>query len=239
MDVDDEIMFGLRRPSSSGTAAASKPAASSGSVRAPEHTRSRGVIYFSSVPTDMRPAEIRNEFERFGPIHRHKFVAAPNKKNAGSSATTAMKGLRSNGLVGNMVAKGGLQFIEGWLEYDSSAEAQEAANQMNAKEVFVKRRRRCHGQVWNVKYLPGFQWSDLISERETERRADRLEAYEERVKERRLNEQFRRQVAARHKKATGGADHPAAAGKKHAARAGTSKSLTGSGPVQHPNLWDE
>ena len=70
-------------------------------------------------------------------------------------------------------------------------------------------------------------------------RAQRRREKEERVKERRLNEQFRRQVAARHKKATGGADHPAAAGKKHAARAGTSKSLTGSGPVQHPNLWDE
>jgi ESF2/ABP1 family protein len=202
----------------------------------------------------MRPTEVRDVFERFGPIGRQKFVLAENGKGGAASSHA---GKRASGLLSG-VTKGGVQFVEGWIEFMSADDAKEAADQMNARSVVVKRRRRCYGESWNVKHLPNFQWSDLVSERESERRATRVEAYEERVKERRMNEQYRRLVEAKKKKAaaakkaaaggggsddgSGDDDEKASAGKKTAVPPRKAKKSSLSAPAgqtttEHPNLW--
>ncbi len=44
-----------------------------------------GVLYFSRVPRDMRPNEIREFFQRFGEIFRQKFIVAATKTRAGQN----------------------------------------------------------------------------------------------------------------------------------------------------------
>lgn len=221
--VDEDIQFGLRRPAGDVNR--------SSVVRAPA-TR-RGVLYFSTIPTNMRPSEVRNEFERFGPIFRQKFV--PLRK---STSTVVDKRVRSRalGIVSNSV---GLQFAEGWLEFLDEADARAAADQMNATEVFVKRRRKCAGELWTVRFLEGFHWGDLISEAESERRKERLEGYEERVKERRLNEEYRARASRDFKKRqqVTAAGDDAVAGKKRPAETKAKNVNSAKSPPTHRNLW--
>jgi hypothetical protein len=245
---DDDVLFGLRRARKATSGHGDVPNNAPSAGHAPSSVPPRGVVYFSSVPTDMRPVEVRLEFERFGPVLRQRFVAAPTKTTGGAAATAALAGKRASGLSGP-VSNRGLQFVEGWLEFADADHAREAALQMNSQAVFVRRRRRCHGESWHVKYLEGFQWGDLMSEREAARREERMEAFEERLKERKMNEQYRRLVAAKKKQqeAKTNQDDPNVEGKKKqpqkkeadtrtASRVSSTLTRPNAG-LSHPNLW--
>lgn len=139
-----------------------------------------GILYFSRIPKDMRPNEIRIFFTRFGPIFRQKFVvAATNTKRA--------QMLRKK--IGKNKA---LQFKEGWLEFTNFKDAKDAAEQTNSEQVDVKRTRRASGEMWHVRCLPrGYRWEDLVTEMEGEKRLRRMKLQAELQREREINEAYR------------------------------------------------
>jgi ESF2/ABP1 family protein len=95
-----------------------------------------GILYFSRVPRDMRPQEIRSYCSRFGEVFRQRFVAAATNTKQAKFARKRLGKDRA------------LQFTEGWVEFYHFADAHTAAEQMNAQPVQVKRRRQCSGELW-------------------------------------------------------------------------------------------
>lgn len=139
---------------------------------------SRGVIYFSSVPRNMRPVEVRSHFNTYGEILRMKFLPYPKRERRPGGPLLP------------------LQFKEGWIEFSRQEDARQAANAMNAHPVECKRLRKCHGQLWTVKFLEGFSYDDIADEREAERRMRRLELASAQRYESGVNEAFRRAAMA-------------------------------------------
>ncbi|CCW71955.1 unnamed protein product [Phytomonas sp. Hart1] len=136
----------------------------------------RGVLYFSSIPRDIRPHEVRLHFNRFGKILRMKFVPYPKKERRPGGPLLP------------------LQYKEGWMEFASSQDAKFAAAAMNGNPVDCKRQRRCYGQLWMVKYLEHFYWNTLLEEQEGCRRMRRAAEVEARQAECEINEAYRRLV---------------------------------------------
>lgn len=140
----------------------------------------RGVVYFNSVPRDMRPQEVRLHFNTFGEIRRMRFIPFPKKA-------------RRQG--GPLLP---LQFKEGWMEFAKAADAETAAMMMNGKPVNVKRQRRCYGQLWTAKFVEDYTWDSLLEEQEGRRRDRRAAEVDAHREERSLNEAYRRLVLKSH-----------------------------------------
>ncbi|CAG9582492.1 conserved hypothetical protein [Leishmania major strain Friedlin] len=136
----------------------------------------RGVLYFNTIPRDMRPQEIRLHFNRYGEIRRMKFIPFPKKARRPGGPLLP------------------LQYKEGWMEFTSASDAQHAALCMNGQAIDVKRQRRCYGQLWTVRFMDGFTWDLLVEEAEGKRRARRAAEVEARRAERSMNETYRRMV---------------------------------------------
>lgn len=145
----------------------------------------RGVLYFSSVPTDMRPNEVRLHFQQFGEVLRQKFVPFPIKHSA--------SGKRHNSM----------QFKEGWMEFKKRGDAMRAAAVLNSKPVGVRRFRKAHGQTWNVKFLENFSWDTLVEDKESAIRERKFKEHRAKEAERAANEMFRAMVASKAKRSLG------------------------------------
>lgn len=135
---------------------------------------SRGIVYFSSVPRNMRPSEVRNHFNKFGTILRMRFIPYPKKERRPGGPLLP------------------LQYKEGWMEFSAAKDARLAAATMNSSPVECKRTRHCYGQLWTVKYLDDFVFENLAEAREEERRDRRLKETAAKREERGVNEAFRR-----------------------------------------------
>lgn len=139
-----------------------------------------GILFFSRVPRDMRPSEIRDFFSRFGSMFRQKFIVFE---------TNTKKAQMLRKKIGKSKS---LQFKEGWLEFTNFLDAKEAAEQMNAQPVNVKNTRRAAGELWACKVLPrGYRWEDLVTEMEGEKRLRRMKIQAELHREKEINEAYR------------------------------------------------
>ncbi|EKF32125.1 hypothetical protein MOQ_004030 [Trypanosoma cruzi marinkellei] len=136
----------------------------------------RGVLFFSSIPRDMRPQEVRMHFNEFGTILRQKFTPFPKKERRPGGPLLP------------------LQFMNGYLEFAHAEDARRAAAAMNGTPVACKRRRKCHGQLWTVKFLDDFTWDTLLEQKEETRRTRRQREAEARSTERAINEAYRAAV---------------------------------------------
>ncbi|AIO01753.1 RNA binding protein, putative [Leishmania panamensis] len=134
----------------------------------------RGVLYFNTIPRDMRPQEVRLHFNQYGEVRRMKFIPFPKKARRPGGPLLP------------------LQYKEGWMEFTSASDAQHAAQCMNGQPIDVKRQRRCYGQLWTVRFMEGFTWDSLLEEAEAKRRAWRAAEVEARKEERSMNEAYRR-----------------------------------------------
>ncbi|KAG5466721.1 hypothetical protein LSCM1_00895 [Leishmania martiniquensis] len=134
----------------------------------------RGVLYFNTLPRDMRPQEIRLHFHQFGEVRRMRFLPFPKKARRPGGPLLP------------------LQYKEGWMEFSSASDARHAAQCMNGQPVDVKRQRRCYGQLWTVRFMDGLTWDSLLEEAEGRRRARRAAEVEARKEERSMNEAYRR-----------------------------------------------
>ncbi|EAN89174.1 hypothetical protein C3747_61g207 [Trypanosoma cruzi] len=151
----------------------------------------RGVLFFSTIPRDMRPQEVRMHFNEFGKILRQKFTPFPKKERRPGGTLLP------------------LQFMNGYLEFAHAEDARRAAAAMNGTPVACKRRRKCHGQLWTVKFLDDFTWDTLLEQKEETRRTRRQREAEARSAERAINEAYRAAVLGamrrKHTRGEGGA----------------------------------
>ena len=149
----------------------------------------RAVVFLSSIPTDMRPSEVRSHFQEFGEIFRQKFTAFPRKTHRN------VRGAKSTD---------SLQFKEGYLEFLRAEDAAAACETLNGQPVCTKRRRRSFGQLWNCRVLEGFVWGMIAEGREEVMRSRKAREFAERQAERDANEAFRLSVQSRQLRGGGG-----------------------------------
>lgn len=129
-----------------------------------------GVIYLSSLPPYLKPMALKSLLVQrgFGPITRVFLAPAVHSTN---------RSRRSNRRK---------IYTDGWVEFASKKTAKICTSTLNATVVGGKKGGWYHDDVWNMKYLTGFKWDDLMeqvqrerSEREARRRIEDARARKE------------------------------------------------------------
>lgn len=130
-----------------------------------------GVIYFSSLPPYLRPFALKSLLETRGFTPITKVFLTPETRPA--SAPRRRSNKRKT-------------YTDGWVEFASKKTAKICAETLNATIVGGKKGGWYHDDVWNMKYLRGFKWGDLMeqvqrerSEREAKRRVEDARARKE------------------------------------------------------------
>lgn len=142
-----------------------------------EKLRKRGVLYVARVPPRMTPTKLKNllsgmgdggEVTRLYLVEEDAAVRRRRRKSGGS---------------------GSKRYVEGWVEFSKKRVAKHVAQYLNNTPISNHKRDAHCGDLWNLKYLPGFKWSHLTEK----------VAYERRVREQKLRiemMQARRENAA-------------------------------------------
>jgi len=105
-----------------------------------------GIVYLSRIPPSMNPLKVKNLLSQFGEISRtflqpeEEFVRKRRKKHGGNTKK---------------------QFTEGWLEFKDKKIAKTVARSLNNTKIGGKKRYYYHDDIWNIKYLPKFQWTHI------------------------------------------------------------------------------
>lgn len=130
-----------------------------------------GVIYLSSLPPYLKPSALKTLLLQrgFGPITR--VFLTPANPSPGSFIKKSNK--RKT-------------YADGWVEFASKKTAKICAETLNAQIVGGKKGGWYHDDIWNMKYLKGFKWADLMeqiqrerNEREAKRRIEDARAKKE------------------------------------------------------------
>ncbi|KAJ5166044.1 hypothetical protein N7492_006340 [Penicillium capsulatum] len=133
-----------------------------------------GVVYLSSLPPYLKPHSLKKMIEArgFAPITKI-FLAPLVPSNSGAKRRSNKRKL----------------YTDGWIEFASKKTAKIAAETLNANIIGVcPTIHRCcrglehvadfeqgrkgsyyHDDVWNMKYLRGFTWNDLMEQMQIER----------------------------------------------------------------------
>jgi len=122
-----------------------------------EKKRKPGIIYLSSIPNGYNVSRTTGFFSQYGRVGR--VFLQPDMKE---------RNKRKDKLARN--------FTEGWIEFHSKRVAKDVAANLNMTQVGGKKRAKSHDVIWNLKYLPGFKWTNL---------SERL-AYEKAVHQQRM-----------------------------------------------------
>ena len=137
----------------------------------PPKKNKTGVIYFSSLPPYLRPFALKSMLETrgFSPITKVFLSPAIPSPSAPRRRSNKRK-----------------TYSDGWVEFASKKTAKICAETLNASIVGGKKGGGYHDDVWNMKYLRGFKWADLMeqvqrekSEREAKRRIEDSRAKKE------------------------------------------------------------
>jgi len=120
-----------------------------------------GVVYLSSIPPFMKPTKLRHLLAQYGEIGRVYLTP--------EDARTAMRRKKYKG-------NKRLNFVEGWVEFHCKKVARKLADTLNANPIGGKKRAYYHDDIWSLKYLPRFKWTNLTEQI----------AYERAVKEQRM-----------------------------------------------------
>lgn len=131
-----------------------------------------GVIYLSTLPPYLRPSALKSMLEArgFAPITRVFLTPAiPTATDSTRRRSNKRK-----------------TYTDGWVEFASKKTAKICAETLNATIVGGKKGGWYHDDLWNMKYLRGFKWDDLMeqvqrerSEREARRRVEDSRARKE------------------------------------------------------------
>jgi ESF2/ABP1 family protein len=128
-------------------------------------TSKPGVIYLSSLPPYLKPSALRNLLTHrgFSPISR--LFLAPSSKSKNQHSKKNSRQLYS----------------EGWIEFASRKIAKRCAETLNAATVGGRKGGFYHDDMWNMKYLRGVSWDDLMAQVREERREEEVRRMEERT----------------------------------------------------------
>ncbi|CAR28266.1 hypothetical protein ZYGR_0N07610 [Zygosaccharomyces rouxii] len=121
-----------------------------------------GVVYLSTIPPYMKPTKMRQILTRFGEVDR-LFLRREDEKSH-------KQRVRSGG-------NKKVMYVEGWAEFVRKRDAKLCAATLNGNIIGGKKGSFYHDDIMNLKYLPGFKWSDLTDQiaRENDIRQSKLE----------------------------------------------------------------
>jgi ESF2/ABP1 family protein len=120
-----------------------------------------GVIYLSRVPPFMKPTVLRSLLTPYGAVGRIFLTPEPS--------TSRTQRLKSGGTRRKL-------FLDGWVEFLHKRDAKFVAENLNAQTMGGKKGGRWHDEVWNIRYLSGVKWGNLVEQIQNENaeRAARL-----------------------------------------------------------------
>ena len=108
-----------------------------------------GVVYLPHVPRYMGPGEVKTYFENFGlPVARSFF----RPESRARREARAKRG-------GDMLRK---KYTEAWIEFKRKSHAKMAVATFNSQRVGG--RASYQNEMWNLRYLSGFKFDDLMEE---------------------------------------------------------------------------
>jgi ESF2/ABP1 family protein len=161
----EEVRDKTSQPESDGHASSTQTVSHKKSKRKNEDKKETapGVIYLSSLPPYLKPSALRNLLEQrgFGPIHRLFLAPASKHKSASKKNSRQL-------------------YTEGWIEFTSKKTARRCAESLNTQQVGGKKGGFYHDDVWNMKYLRGMRWEELMAGVREEKREEEGKRDEER-----------------------------------------------------------
>ena len=124
-----------------------------------------GVVYLSSLPPYLKPSALRNLLAQrgFEPITRLFLTPASKHKHNSKKNSRQL-------------------YTEGWIEFASKKTAKRCAEALNAQLVGGKKGGFYYDDLWNMKYLKGMAWDELMAGIVEERREAEGRRDEERRK---------------------------------------------------------
>ncbi|KAJ5820069.1 hypothetical protein N7474_005660 [Penicillium riverlandense] len=111
-----------------------------------------GIIYFASLPPYLKPGALKAMLEARGFEPITKTFLSP----------LVLSDSRKRGNKRKM-------FTDGWVEFASKRTAKICAETLNATIVGGRKGGWYHDDIWNMKYLSGFKWDDLMEQQRRER----------------------------------------------------------------------
>lgn len=131
--------------------------------RKPKKEKTPGVVYLSSLPPYLKPSALRNVLAQrgFEPITR-LFLTPASKHKQGSKKSSRQL------------------YTEGWIEFASKKTAKRCAEALNAQLVGGKKGGFYYDDLWNMRYLKGMAWDELMAGIRGERREEEGRRDEER-----------------------------------------------------------
>lgn len=131
--------------------------------RKPKKEKTPGVVYLSSLPPYLKPSALRNILAQrgFEPITR-LFLTPASKHKHGSKKSSRQL------------------YTEGWIEFASKKTAKRCAEALNAQLVGGKKGGFYYDDLWNMRYLKGMAWDELMAGIREERREEEGRRDEER-----------------------------------------------------------
>ncbi|KAL6231931.1 Pre-rRNA-processing protein esf2 [Aspergillus navahoensis] len=120
----------------------------------PPKKNKTGVVYLSSLPPYLKPFALKSLLETrgFEPITKVFLTPAVRPPSAPRRRSNKRK-----------------TYTDGWVEFASKKTAKICAETLNATIVGGRKGGWYHDDVWNMKYLKGFKWADLMETQERER----------------------------------------------------------------------
>ncbi|KAB8077043.1 hypothetical protein BDV29DRAFT_70957 [Aspergillus leporis] len=120
----------------------------------PPKKNKTGVVYLSSLPPYLKPFALKSLIETRGFSPITKVFLTPSVRSA--SAPRRRSNKRKT-------------YTDGWVEFASKKTAKLCAETLNASIVGGRKGGWYHDDVWNMKYLKGFKWADLMEQVQRER----------------------------------------------------------------------
>jgi ESF2/ABP1 family protein len=114
-----------------------------------EKSSKPGVVYLSRIPPFMSPAQVKTMLSSFGKVSR--VYLRPEDK----SVAKKRKKFKNNGRK---------NYVDGWIEFEKKKYAKEAALLLNNQPMGGKKRSAYCEDLWNIKYLKGFKWTNLTDQ---------------------------------------------------------------------------
>ncbi|KAG0150129.1 hypothetical protein CROQUDRAFT_38802 [Cronartium quercuum f. sp. fusiforme G11] len=120
-----------------------------------------GLIYLARIPNGMGPGKVKHLLSKWGNVNRIYLARHEEQGNK-----KKIKKVKNNGKEKHQ----SYQFKEGWIEFEDKKVARRIAELLNTRPIGGKASDRYSSELWSLKYLPKFKWSNLSDQMAVERR---------------------------------------------------------------------
>ena len=179
-DGDNLTQIGSPTISPQHTKSTSRRSSSHSSAKASGKSKRPGIIYLPSLPPHLKPSALKDLLQQrgFSPVTR--LFLTPTTLPSTTSGTSKSRARKT--------------YTEGWLEFSSHKTAKRCVEALNATTIGGPKRGYYHDDLWNMRYLHGMSWADLMGQIREERREEEVRKGEDRRTVKREVEQFLRGV---------------------------------------------